>query len=73
MSSSTANQIEAIHCGNCRALLFKAAPGAIAATIEIKCRRCGSINSLRPQSPNPTAFRAANGGLPCGSMYPRRA
>jgi len=43
------------HCGSCRALLFKAADGAIAGAIQIKCRRCGAYNSLRPSSPQPTA------------------
>ncbi|WP_102026022.1 Com family DNA-binding transcriptional regulator [Rhizobium subbaraonis] len=42
-----------IRCGSCSALLFKAGPGAIAAGIEIKCRRCGTINHLRPPEPLP--------------------
>ncbi|WP_188082785.1 Com family DNA-binding transcriptional regulator [Sphingobium scionense] len=50
-------------CASCRALLFKSEPGAIAGVIEIKCRRCGTFNSLRPVSPNPTADRAAAGRL----------
>gem|GEM_PF-2814889 len=41
-----------VRCGKCRALLFKAGSGAITGTIEIKCRRCGSINT--PRSANPT-------------------
>ncbi|WP_413818466.1 Com family DNA-binding transcriptional regulator [Sphingobium sp.] len=41
----------AIRCAGCRALLFKAEPGAIAGVIEIKCRRCGQFNCMRPQSP----------------------
>ncbi|PHR92525.1 MAG: hypothetical protein COA78_33400, partial [Blastopirellula sp.] len=36
-----------IRCTSCSALLFKSDRGAIAGTIEIKCRRCGTINSLR--------------------------
>ncbi|WP_156616692.1 Com family DNA-binding transcriptional regulator [Agrobacterium vitis] len=45
--------MENIHCGSCRALLFKAERGAIAKAIEIKCRRCGSFNHLRPAEPAP--------------------
>jgi phage FluMu protein Com len=57
---------ESIRCGSCRALLFKASPNAIAAAIEIKCRRCRQINQLRPlpltqTSPSPSAERAADG------------
>ncbi|MBU2652630.1 MAG: Com family DNA-binding transcriptional regulator [Bacteroidetes bacterium] len=50
--------MESIRCGNtrCRALLFKAADNAIADLIEIKCRRCGTINSLRP-APSPSPER----------------
>lgn len=44
-----------VRCASCRALLFKAAARAIAGVIEIKCRRCGTFNSLRPQSPSSTA------------------
>ncbi|QCM10920.1 Com family DNA-binding transcriptional regulator [Agrobacterium tumefaciens] len=43
--------MENIRCGNCAALLFKAAPKAIAGDIQIKCRRCGSLNHLRPVEP----------------------
>ncbi|PZA12486.1 hypothetical protein DNX69_10965 [Rhodopseudomonas palustris] len=43
--------METIRCARCRALLFRAAGGAIAAPVEIKCRRCGSINILRPTEP----------------------
>ncbi|MQT13629.1 Com family DNA-binding transcriptional regulator [Segnochrobactrum spirostomi] len=38
-------------CGRCRALMFRAAAGAIAASLEIKCRRCGALNHLRPIEP----------------------
>lgn len=40
-----------IRCGSCRALLFKYDGRDITATIEIKCRRCGTINHLRPPEP----------------------
>ncbi|WP_415454771.1 Com family DNA-binding transcriptional regulator [Azorhizobium caulinodans] len=39
--------------GTCRALLFRAGRGAISGVIEIKCRRCGTLNALRPQEPTP--------------------
>lgn len=45
------SHLETVKCAACRALLFKAEPGAIAATVEIKCRRCGAYNNLRPASP----------------------
>ena len=46
--------MESIRCA-CGALLFKARPHAILDGIEIKCRRCGTLNHLtsRPQSPHP--------------------
>ncbi|WP_153770123.1 Com family DNA-binding transcriptional regulator [Labrenzia sp. CE80] len=40
-----------IRCGSCNALLFKAGQGAIANDIQIKCRRCGTLNHLRPFEP----------------------
>ncbi|MFK3690427.1 Com family DNA-binding transcriptional regulator [Agrobacterium tumefaciens] len=40
-----------IRCGTCSALLFRAGQGAISNDIEIKCRRCGTINHLRPTEP----------------------
>lgn len=43
--------MENIRCGSCSALLFRAGRGAIANDIEIKCRRCGTINHLRPAEP----------------------
>lgn len=46
---------ESIRCASCNALLFKAEVNAIAGAIEIKCRRCGTVNTMRPMSPNPTA------------------
>ncbi|WP_196220503.1 Com family DNA-binding transcriptional regulator [Roseibium denhamense] len=33
------------------ALLFKAGQGAISNDIQIKCRRCGTLNHLRPSEP----------------------
>ncbi len=40
-----------IRCSRCRAMLFRAEPGALTGALEIKCRRCGEINSLSPKSP----------------------
>ncbi|WP_418068519.1 Com family DNA-binding transcriptional regulator [Rhizobium laguerreae] len=58
-----------IRCGSCSALLFKAGQGAIANLIEIKCRRCGTINHLRPIEPLPDRHeRPAKDSL-CGSTY----
>ncbi|QPC44646.1 Com family DNA-binding transcriptional regulator [Kaustia mangrovi] len=45
--------MESIRCGSCRRLLCRAAERAIAGVVEIKCPRCGTINSLRPTSPQP--------------------
>lgn len=45
--------MESIRCGKCRALLLKAANDAIKGIVEIKCRRCGTLNSLRPPEPQP--------------------
>ncbi|MCW5711256.1 Com family DNA-binding transcriptional regulator [Shinella sp.] len=42
-----------IRCGSCRALLFRARHAAISNDIEIKCRRCGTLNHLRPIEPAP--------------------
>ncbi|WP_420839836.1 Com family DNA-binding transcriptional regulator [Allorhizobium sonneratiae] len=39
-----------IRCGTCTALLFKAGR-AFAGDLEIKCRRCGTINHMRPAEP----------------------
>ena len=52
---------ESIRCGTCRALLFKAAPHAVAGMIEIKCRRCKSVNHLRPVSLTPNARQSIAG------------
>ncbi|WP_206598977.1 Com family DNA-binding transcriptional regulator [Pseudovibrio sp. WM33] len=43
--------MESTRCGYCNALLFKNEPGAIVKPIEIKCRRCGTLNQLRPLEP----------------------
>lgn len=40
--------VESIRCGSCSALLFRAGNNAIKGVIEIKCRRCGTINSIKP-------------------------
>ncbi|TRL38043.1 MULTISPECIES: Com family DNA-binding transcriptional regulator [Rhizobium] len=40
-----------IRCGKCSALLFRAEHDAISNVIEIKCRRCGTLNHLRPIEP----------------------
>ncbi|WP_084594708.1 Com family DNA-binding transcriptional regulator [Hoeflea phototrophica] len=40
-----------IRCGKCSALLFRAGQNATLGDIEIKCRRCGTINHLRPAEP----------------------
>ncbi|WP_414714296.1 Com family DNA-binding transcriptional regulator [Sphingobium sp.] len=53
--SATNNNCNPVKCAGCQRLLFKAAPGAIAAPIEIKCPRCGAFNCLRPMSPHQTA------------------
>lgn len=45
--------MEDVRCGRCRALLLRAADSAIAGSVEIKCRRCGTINHLRPSEPAP--------------------
>ncbi|NSZ48436.1 Com family DNA-binding transcriptional regulator [Agrobacterium vitis] len=51
-----------IRCGSCSALLFKAGAGAIANTIEIKCRRCGTLNHLRPAEPTPDRLERPDKG-----------
>lgn len=45
--------MESIRCGQCSALLFRAAPEALRGPLEIKCRRCGTINHLRAASSPP--------------------
>ncbi|WP_405048077.1 Com family DNA-binding transcriptional regulator [Flexibacterium corallicola] len=43
--------MESTRCGKCNALLFKSEQGAISGKVEIKCRRCGTLNQLRPIEP----------------------
>ena len=45
--------MEPVRCGRCRALLFRAE--SLGGVIEIKCRRCGTINHLRPSEPAQSA------------------
>ncbi|WP_394088778.1 Com family DNA-binding transcriptional regulator [Xanthobacter autotrophicus] len=42
--------MENIRCC-CGALLFRTDRGAIRGRLEIKCRRCGTLNALRPSEP----------------------
>ncbi|WP_420703582.1 Com family DNA-binding transcriptional regulator [Brucella intermedia] len=44
-------EMREIRCGTCQALLFKAGVGAVANDIHIKCRRCRTMNHLRPIEP----------------------
>lgn len=60
--------METIRCGGCAALLFKASPRALAGRIEIKCRRCGRINHLRPIEPTPERRERRNGDDACASI-----
>lgn len=46
---------EEFRCGSCRALLLKAERDALAGDIEIKCRRCRTLNILRPLRPAQTS------------------
>ncbi|WP_102866719.1 Com family DNA-binding transcriptional regulator [Pseudovibrio exalbescens] len=43
--------MESIRCQKCSALLFKTEHKALNGRIEIKCRRCGTFNDLRPDEP----------------------
>ncbi|QCI65616.1 Com family DNA-binding transcriptional regulator [Phreatobacter stygius] len=45
--------MENIRCGSCSALLLRMAPRALSGRVDIKCRRCGTLNSLRPSEPAP--------------------
>ncbi len=47
----TESPVESIRCGTCDALLLRAAGDAIQGALEIKCRRCGTLNHLRPTRP----------------------
>ncbi len=46
-----------IRCGVCNALLLRMASEA---TIEIKCRRCGTLTHLRAVSPQPERHEHQN-------------
>ncbi|WP_159602636.1 Com family DNA-binding transcriptional regulator [Starkeya nomas] len=60
-----------IRCG-CGALLFRAAGGALRGVVEIKCRKCGTLNSLRPIEPlSERRERPSTGEDACG-FRPRR-
>ncbi|MCH8076922.1 MAG: Com family DNA-binding transcriptional regulator [SAR324 cluster bacterium] len=52
--------MEEIRCGSCRALLFKAGEAALQGPLEIKCRRCGTVNHLRPTRPPTERPRASS-------------
>ncbi|WP_184256054.1 Com family DNA-binding transcriptional regulator [Rhodopseudomonas rhenobacensis] len=60
--------MESIRCARCRALLFRAVADAIVGTVEIKCRRCGGINILRPTEPSTERHeRPTSGEALCSS------
>ncbi|RJG46429.1 Com family DNA-binding transcriptional regulator [Mesorhizobium sp. DCY119] len=59
-----------IRCGKCRALLFRMS-GATN-EIEIKCRRCGTVNHLRPNEPEPERQERLERDVSCGSISPRK-
>ncbi|MBS7586389.1 Com family DNA-binding transcriptional regulator [Ancylobacter defluvii] len=55
-----------VKCG-CGRLLFRAEP--IRQRIDIKCRRCGVVNSLRPIEPEPERpERHVQGDATCASI-----
>ncbi|MBS7538349.1 Com family DNA-binding transcriptional regulator [Ancylobacter lacus] len=56
--------MEEIRCG-CGALLLRAGRGSIAGRVEIKCRRCGAINHLRPTEPAPERPERRSGDDAC--------
>ncbi|MHA7882744.1 Com family DNA-binding transcriptional regulator [Nitratireductor sp. OM-1] len=60
-----------VRCGRCRALLFRANNDR--SEIEIKCRRCGTINHLRPAEPEPERQERPPRESSCGSISPRNA
>ncbi|WP_096173038.1 Com family DNA-binding transcriptional regulator [Cohaesibacter sp. ES.047] len=61
--------MESIRCSACQALLFKTEEKAISGRIEIKCRRCRTINHLRPAEPETDCLeQPAIGEKSCGSM-----
>lgn len=61
-STRRRSSAEAVRCGSCSRVLFKARPTAIVEGIELKCPRCGAINSffLRPAEPSRDRPRAAD-------------
>ncbi|WP_415454001.1 Com family DNA-binding transcriptional regulator [Azorhizobium caulinodans] len=64
--------MEKVRCRCCGALQFRAAAGAICGAIEIKCRRCGTLNVLRPQEPSSERReRPLNGDPPCSRTADR--
>ncbi|RAI42920.1 Com family DNA-binding transcriptional regulator [Rhodoplanes roseus] len=62
--------MESIRCASCQALLFRATARAVAGTIEIKCRRCGTINIMRPTEPSHERPERRDGG---GGAHGHRA
>lgn len=59
-----------VRCGSCSALLFRARQNAIANDIEIKCRRCGTLNHLRPCEPFSDRPERPKRNTSCGSIFP---
>ncbi|WP_394078432.1 Com family DNA-binding transcriptional regulator [Roseixanthobacter finlandensis] len=57
--------MENVRCGKCSALLFRAGAGAIQGPIEIKCRRCGTVNFLRPVEPTSERQERRSGDATC--------
>ncbi|WP_404977724.1 Com family DNA-binding transcriptional regulator [Ancylobacter sp. 3268] len=49
----------------CGALLFRAV--AIRDTLEIKCRRCGTVITMRPTEPPPERRERPSGDCSCRS------
>ncbi|WP_367115951.1 Com family DNA-binding transcriptional regulator [Xanthobacter sp.] len=59
--------MENVRC-RCGALLFRTERGAIRGRLEIKCRRCGTLNALRPTEPAPERpERPQDGDAACRS------
>jgi len=46
-----ADPLQDIRCGQCGALLLRAGAEAARGPLQIKCRRCGTINHLRAAGP----------------------
>ena len=49
---------DVVRCGNCQKLLAK----GVYSILEIKCARCGTLNHLRAESPEPERLRASEQG-----------